>query len=70
MLIALALLTLASPSYAALFFLRGKRWRRLLASIVRIDFILLRLLATDDDTKRFLTDFPAMIADDTIDYYS
>jgi hypothetical protein len=61
------LLALAAPSFVALFCLRSKRWKHVAISIIRINLLLLTLLALDIETKRFLTDFPAMIADDTVD---
>lgn len=67
MLLAFTLLSLASPSFIALFCLRGERSRSWLALIVRFNLMMLKPLAPDADTKRFLTDFPAMIANDPID---
>ena len=64
---AFGLLTLASPSLIALFCLRGERSRYWLALIIRLNLMMLRPLAPDADTRQFLADFPAMIADDPID---
>lgn len=67
LLAAFGLLALTSPSFAALFCLRGERSRRWLAPIVRFNLAFLKPFAPDADTRRFLNDFPAMIIDGSID---
>jgi hypothetical protein len=62
---AFGLLALSAPSFAALFYLRNEHWKPVAISIIRINLLLISLLALDAETKNFLTDFPAMIADDT-----
>ena len=64
------LLALTAPSFMALFCLRSERWKYMAISIIRINLLLISLLALDAETKRFLTDFPALVADDPIDYDS
>jgi len=64
---AFGLLALTAPSFVAFFCLRGERSRFWLALIVRFNLMMLKPLAPDADTTRFLADFPAMIADDPID---